>query len=54
MSEYRIRVTETLSRLETVEAESEDDALDYVRDQYAAEQIILDADDYDGVEFEVD
>lgn len=52
--EYRIRIIETSSRLETVEADCEEDALDYVRDEYANENIVLDSNDYDDVGFEVD
>lgn len=54
MSEYRIRITKTLSRLVTVNTENEDNAIDMVRQQYTDEEIVLDETDYDGVEFEVE
>uniref|UniRef100_A0A6M3LQS0 DpnD/PcfM-like C-terminal domain-containing protein n=1 Tax=viral metagenome TaxID=1070528 RepID=A0A6M3LQS0_9ZZZZ len=54
MKEYRIRVTETLSRLVSVETECEDDAIDLVQEQYTNEEIVLDETDFDNVEFEVD
>ena len=54
MTQYRIRITETSSRLETVEADCEENALDYVQEQYTNENIVLDSSDYDDVRFEVD
>lgn len=54
MSEYTIRVTETLSRLVTVDTLNADDAIDVVQQQYSDEEIVLDETDYDGVKFEVD
>ena len=54
MNEYRIRITETLSRLETIEADCEDEALDYAENEYADTNIVLDFSDFDSVKFEVD
>lgn len=53
MSEYTIRVTETLSRLVTVDVLDTEDAIDMVRQQYSDEEIVLDETDYDDVKFEV-
>lgn len=53
MKEYTIEVKEQASRLVTVNAESEDDAIDIVEQQYADGDIVLDYNDYDDVEFEV-
>lgn len=54
MSEYRIRITETSSRLITANADDENDAIDKVQTMYTNEKIILDASDYDDVTFEVE
>ena len=54
MSEHTVRVTETLSRLVTVEAENEVDADETVRNQYRDEEVVLDASDFDSVKFEVE
>jgi len=54
MSEYRIRVTETLSRLVTVDTLDAEDAIDMVQEQYTNEEIVLDETDFDDVKFEVD
>ena len=40
-----------LSRIETVNAESLEDAIDKVMDKYHAQEIILDAEDFVGVDF---
>jgi len=54
MSEYTIRVTETSSRLVTVDVLDAEDAIDMVQQQYADEEIVLDSNDYDDVKFEVE
>ncbi len=50
--EYRIRITETASRVITVEAEDEQSAVDIVSDQYATAEIILNYEDYDCTDIE--
>lgn len=54
MSEYTVRVTETLSRLVMVDVLDVEDAIDVVQDQYNNEEVILDASDFDDVKFEVE
>jgi hypothetical protein len=53
MKKYNIQITETMSRLVTLRASSEEMALRIVRDMYHDEDIVLDYADYDGVEFSV-
>jgi len=54
MSEYTIRVTETSSRLVTVDVLDTEDAIDMVTEQYNNEEIVLDTSDFDDVKFEVE
>ena len=54
MSEYTVRVTETLSRLVTVDVLDVEDAIDMVQEQYNNEEIVLDVTDFDDVKFEVE
>ena len=49
--EFEIEIKEILSRVETVKAESLDDAINKAMDMYYAEKIILDANDMKGVDF---
>ena len=49
--DYEVEVKEVLSRIETVNAESLEDAIDKVMDKYHAQEIILDAEDFVGVDF---
>ena len=51
MKEYAVEVVETLSRVEYVEADNEDEALDKVREMYFNEVIVLDSSDYDSTDF---
>ncbi len=53
MTQYKVEVKETSSRIVTVETNCEDDAIVVVRAMYTNEVIVLDAEDYDDVEFEV-
>ncbi len=53
MRKYRIGVTEVLSRIVEMEAESEEDAIDTVRQMYRNCSIILDASDYVETEISV-
>ncbi|KKN21075.1 hypothetical protein LCGC14_0929010 [marine sediment metagenome] len=50
----KVQITETLQRSIKVEAKDEQDALDYVKQQYVDERIVLDSNDCtDDTEFEV-
>lgn len=49
--DYEVEVKEVLSRIETVNAESLEDAIDKVMDKYHAQEIVLDAEDFVGVDF---
>lgn len=53
MDEHKIEIKETLSRIVTVIAASEQDAVDVVEMQYTNQGIVLDAEDFQDVEFEV-
>ena len=46
--EFDIEIKEVLSRVETVKAESLDDAINKAMDMYYSEQIVLDAEDMKG------
>lgn len=48
---YKIKVIETLSRIIEVEADSENTAFDKIKDMHMNEDLILSADDFEGVEF---
>ena len=45
--EYRIKITETASRVLYIEAEDEQSAVDIVSEQYGKAEIVLDWEDYD-------
>ena len=49
---YAITITETLTRTIAVKADSLDEALDMIDNAYDNQQIILDADDYNGTDIE--
>ena len=49
--EFDIEIKEVLSRVETVRAESLDEAINKAMDMYYAEQIVLGAEDMKGVDF---
>ena len=53
MKEFAIEITETLSLIEYVEADSEDEALDMVRDMYFNEDIVLDSSNYIDTDFQI-
>jgi hypothetical protein len=53
MDEYKVEIKETLSRIVTIEALNEDDAIEAVEAQYCDESVVLDAEDFQDVEFEV-
>lgn len=52
MKEYDIEITETLQRIQKVEAECLGEAIDKAMDMYYNQKIILDAEDMKGVEFQ--
>lgn len=51
MRKFDVEIIETLSRIITVEAEDELDAKLLVDEMYRGEEIVLDADDFQFVEF---
>jgi len=53
MIEYKVEIKETLSRIVPIVAESEDNALGMVETWYRDQGIVLDASDFQDVEFEV-
>ena len=48
---YKVNVEELLSRIVEVEAENEEDAEEKVREMYRNEEIVLNASDFQGVEY---
>lgn len=48
---YKVNVEELLSRIVEVEADSDEEAEDKVREMYKNEEIILDASDFQSVEY---
>ena len=52
MSMFKTEITETLQRTIEVEAESEEDALQKVKEMYKNEEIVLDSSDFVGAEIE--
>lgn len=52
MAYYDITITETLSRTEVRAADSYEEALGIVKQEYVDQDIVLDAEDFQGVEFE--
>jgi hypothetical protein len=53
MKTFIIEITETLQKQIQVEAESEEDAISKIRNQYQKEDIILDESDYVNTSFGV-
>ena len=49
----KVQITETLQRIIELDVFSEEVAIDVITDQYNADEIVLDADDYRDVEIEV-
>lgn len=50
---FKVLVVETLSRIVEVDECCKDRAIDAAQSKYEAEDIVLDAEDFEGVEFEV-
>ena len=48
---YKIKIQETLARTVTVDADTEDEAIDKAEELYYNSDIILDSEDYKGVIF---
>lgn len=48
---YKVNVEELLSRIVEVEADSDEEAEDKVREMYKNEEIVLDASDFQSVEY---
>ncbi len=51
MNKYRIEIHETMSKIITVSAENEDDAIDGVQEAYSNGDYVLDYTDFSDVEF---
>lgn len=51
--EYSVEVVETLIRIVTVEATSEEEAIEQVMHDYNNAELVLDSDDFFDVEFEI-
>lgn len=54
MQRYEVEVRETLSRNYAVRAHCAAEAMERVKELYREEKIVLDADDYSGVDFYVE
>jgi hypothetical protein len=50
---YQVKITEYLSRIIEVEADDEVDARLLAEEMYCSEEVVLDANDFDDVEFEI-
>jgi hypothetical protein len=50
---YQVKITEYLSKIVEVEADDEIDARLLVEEMYCGEEIVLDANDFDGFECEI-
>lgn len=50
---FKVQITETLQRVIELDVFSEEVAVDIVTDQYNAEELVLNASDYQDVEIEV-
>ena len=53
MSEHKIKITELLKRVISIQADDADSALDEVQRMYRNSEIILTSDDYTNTEFTV-
>lgn len=54
MKRYYVSVTETLNKVVSVDAESEDEAVIAVKDSYNNCEIVLDSDDFIGEQVQVE
>lgn len=53
MKEYKVEITETLQTIITIEANSEDEAIDIVQQKYKDEEIVLDSSNYIDTDFSI-
>ena len=53
MKEYNVEITETLQKTITIMAESEEDAIEKVKEEYYAEEIVLDDSAYIDTEYKI-
>jgi len=53
MSKYKVEITEYLQRVIEVDAESEEDAIALVKEDYRKENIVLDDFDLTGLDIEI-
>lgn len=53
MKEYNVEIVETLIRIVTVEATSEEEAIEKIMYDYNNAELVLDSDDFFDVEFEI-
>jgi hypothetical protein len=53
MKEFEVEVVETLIRIVTVEAMTEEDAIKFVKYDYTNAELVLDSDDFFDVDFNV-
>ena len=51
LKEFEIEIKEELSRVEKIEAETLSEAIDIVMEKYYKSDIVLDSEDYKGVDF---
>lgn len=51
MKKFGVRIVETLSRTVIIKADTFDEAIMKVNDAYQSSEVILDADDFEDVEF---
>jgi hypothetical protein len=51
MKKFQVEVCETLIRIVTVEAQSEEQALEFVKYDYNNAELVLDSDDFFDVDF---
>ncbi len=53
MKKFKIQITETLTRMEEVKAETLQSAMEMVKQKYEKEEILLVSEDFKGVEFDL-
>lgn len=53
MAKFKVEITETYQKLETVEAQDEGDAIKKLKEKYRNEELILNEENYITTEFEV-
>ena len=50
---YKVKIEESLIRIMEVDAETEQKAIDEIKDQYRKEKIVLGSEDYDSTSFDI-